>query len=177
MSGPNGTNDNLLVLDRDQYTVSPARAWKQKVTHLLKLPNTGLILEARRPDVGALILNSTDGTIPVGLRNMMIKKQFGNPQGQQGQVTWEPSADDLIGVLNLRKLILKAAFVNPVIVDSDPDYDAGEILFEDIDPLDVEYMLSWASPAEVAVGQRFPGEHVPGVDDTSDSGEVRPASE
>lgn len=155
MSEKNGSGSNGALV------VSPASEWRKRATEVLTLPS-GLVMEARRPNVNALILNTSDGSIPTGLRNMVAKQLA---SGRDGLTEWKPdSVDDLVGVVAFMDVVVKACFVNPVIVtDREPDYDRGEISFDDVSQIDRDFLYNWASPAEVAAAQRFPEQQVPDV--------------
>lgn len=140
---------------------SPASEWRKRATDILTLPS-GLVMEARRPDVAALILNTSDGSIPTGMRNMVARQLSG---ANNGRGAWQPEdINDLAGVVAFKNMVVKTCFVAPVIVEGrEPDYDAGEIAFDDVNQTDREFIFDWASPPEVAVAQRFPEQQVPDV--------------
>jgi hypothetical protein len=55
-------------------------------------------------------------------------------------------------------MIVAAAFVWPLVVDKNPQYAAGEIVIEDLQPEDRAWVFQWALPqeAELKAAQTFP---------------------
>lgn len=157
---------------KKQLKASPASSWKKK-TRFIELPS-GLIVEVQDVDLKSLIMSGKSGNAPDILTAdvmEMIQGYSGHDENQQ--IEFDLSDTDI--VIPFIERLIRAVMVSPKIVDSDPDYDNGEILFSDMD-LEQEVIFIFEqlmSGVELAAAQRFrqrqdevvvavqPGEDVP----------------
>lgn len=119
-----------------KLTATPAAKWK-RTTETVQLPS-GNIAELKRPNTISLIME--DDNIPDQLTNFVLGKINGGPDGTINAENRKP-------VMQLARLVAKEAFVNPRIVEGEPDYDAGEIAITDVDDFDLFAVLEWAVSA------------------------------
>lgn len=119
-----------------KLTVTPAAGWKRK-TEAVQLPS-GNVAELKRPNAISLIME--DDNIPDQLTNFVLGRINGTPDGTIGVENRKP-------VMMLARLVAQEAFVNPRIVEGEPDYDNGEISISDVDDFDLFAVLEWAVSA------------------------------
>lgn len=142
------------------FTVSPPNEWRRRAVMQVTLPN-GLNVELRRPNMQALVLNAKKGDVPHGLRNQIILQlQGGNPDEIP---EWKPGEreEELPELDNFMRTVVKAAFVNPVIVDA-PDESASDpyqIAYEWLDAGTVNevFALVMSGPGAVGVTEEADG--------------------
>lgn len=130
-------------------------------TEIVTLPNSGVEVELRKPDIPRLVMESAEGDIPEYLTATVLA---GFRSGKQTQIDFEPTAADLPRLNRLLDIVVRAALVWPRIVTSDPDYEAGQILITDLDTNDRMFIFQWSMPEAGQAAQRFRGEqngHVP----------------
>lgn len=118
----------------------------------LTLPS-GLTVEVRRPDTGRLVMESETGVIPTFLVNQVIGRLVGKAINETTE--WIPTQDDLPGLNRFMDMVVKAALVWPVIVTSNPDYEAGQIVMSDLSEEDRSTLFVWGLPGGSAAVQRF----------------------
>jgi hypothetical protein len=131
-----------------QLQVTPAAQWKKSI--LAELPS-GMVAELRR--VSAIQMVMDDGSIPDDLYGYMLQAADGSLN--ENDIKNDPKA--LKGYFMLQMKVVKAAFVSPKIVDENPNYDAGEILLDDIEDADLQFVANWAMQGgdEKAALKRF----------------------
>lgn len=117
----------------------------------LTLPS-GLVVEVRRPDIARLVMESKDGSVPAFLTQQVVAGLSGKVQNTKA---WDPSTEDLSTMSRFMDMVVKAALVWPVIVQGEPDYDAGQISIADLGQDDRSFLFGWAMPNENAAAARF----------------------
>lgn len=118
-------------------TVSPASSWK-RITEEHTLPS-GRVVELRPIDPIEVVMSS--GNVPGNLSSFIAKSM----SGKAAALNLE--AQDAAFMPELAARVCKAAFINPRIVDHEPDYEAGEIELADIPFVDKMDVFSWAFSA------------------------------
>jgi len=110
--------------------------------------SSGLEVEVRKPDISTLVLkNQGSGSVPTPITNMVVASIAGvEPQ------PLEFASEDLPALASFISLTVRAALVWPVIVDENPDYEAGEILLDDLTMAEKMDIQHFAMP-EAAVQQ------------------------
>ncbi len=111
------------------------------------------------------------GNIPDSLSETLSSQISGKTK------TWQPRANEMAGMVELIDTIAKAAFVAPVVVASDPDYEAGEIALSDIDDTDKFFILGWALGDGAQAAERFPAQPNASLPPAPDGESLRDASE
>jgi hypothetical protein len=141
--------------------VTPASAW-EKQTELVELPS-GKVAELQRPDMIDMVLR--DGSIPDSLASLVVESITTGARTE-----WKPTTDELPGIANLLDTLCKACFVYPRVVESEPDYDAGEIALKDVKSIDRMWLMSWAMDGgeEASAARNFSGKQVRNVHPVSD---------
>lgn len=131
-----------------------AAAWKRSDTVVLP---SGLEAELVMPDVSRLVMESTDGQIPTGLKNEVLLSIRKGQQGKEHVIDWQPTEDDLPALSRFMCMVVRAAFAWPRIVPDGvhPNYDAGEISMNDVRPKDFQFVFKRSMPEEAAPAQRF----------------------
>lgn len=124
------------------FKVTPPQAWRDQAIMQVTLGN-GMNVELRRPNIMAVVFNGKSGDVPHGLRQQLIDQLQGKPVEQV--MAWQPgqSEDDLPQLGSFMETVVRAAFVNPVIVD-DPDMKAK-------DP----YQIAYAWLDDATIGEVF----------------------
>lgn len=106
------------------FTVTPPNEWRKRSIMQVTLSN-GLNVELRQPNLMGIVLNSRKGDVPHGLRQqIMLQLQGASPQDIPA---WSPgqSEDELSELNTFMETVIRAAFVNPIIVE-DPDLNAKD---------------------------------------------------
>lgn len=123
-----------------------AAAFKRTQTLTL---SSGQEVEVRKPDIARLIMkHQGTANVPQPLTNMVLA----SIEGKQAD-TPTFGAADLPALAAFTELVVRAALVWPRIVDTNPNYDAGEILLDDLTAEERAEIQKWAMPeAAVADG-------------------------
>lgn len=120
-------------------------------TEEIQLPS-GLSVEVRRPDISRLVMESKDGSVPAFLQQQVIAGLQGKAETVEA---WDPSKEDLSTMSRFMDMVVRAALVWPVIVEGEPDYDAGQISINDLEQADRTFLFGWAMPDSNAAAGRF----------------------
>lgn len=154
-----------------------AESFKRSETHVL--PKSELEVELRKPDAGRLLAQKAK-SVPQLLTPMVMDLIEGKvSQDAFNEQITTSTVDNMAFMTAFQDIIVAAAFVWPVVVDKNPNYAAGEIVIEDLQPEDRAWVFQWALPqeAELASAQTFriqPGQPVA----TAPNGKkLRPTSE
>lgn len=124
-----------------------------KRTETLTLPS-GLEIEAKKPDIERLVMESDDKTVP-----QFLTSQVANSLGTVGTFTkTEPEAEQvaLNKLSRFMDVIVRASVVWPEIVDSNPDYENGQILITDLVSGDRQFIFTWGMPQQQQAVATFP---------------------
>lgn len=122
-----------------------------KRTEEVQLPS-GLTVEVRKPDISRLVMESKDGSVPAFLQQQVVAGLAGKAETVDD---WDPSKEDLATMSRFMDMVVRAALVWPVIVDGNPDYDAGQISLHDLEQADRTFLFGWAMPDSNAAAGRF----------------------
>jgi hypothetical protein len=134
-------------------TTTPRSAAAFKKAQTVTLPS-GLEVELRRPDAERIIMQNA-GILPASLTGEMTSLL----NGKRAPRT-EIAADELPQWSVYIDMMIRAALVWPKIVtDRLPDYEAGEIAQEDLEPQDRAFIYEWTMPQgvrdQLAAAARF----------------------
>lgn len=130
----------------------------------LALPS-GLVVEVRKPDISRLVMESKDGSVPAFVVGQIIDQLTGKGATVSD---WKPTADDLPVLSRFMDLVVRAALVWPVVVDGQPDYEAGQISIRDFDEQDRAALFAYGVPGQAAAVARFREKPDGGVESVSD---------
>lgn len=123
------------MTDAKPLQVTPANQWRKTI--LAELPS-GAVAELQR--VSAIQTVTQDGSIPDDLYNYMLKAADGSLS--ESDVTENPQA--IQAFFLMQQQVVKAAFVNPRVLDQGADYDKGEINLNDVMDEDLTFVAQWA---------------------------------
>lgn len=136
--------------------------------------STGQEVEVRKPDIARLVMkHQGTANVPQPLTNMVLASLDSKPTPA---LTF--TAADLPSLAAFTELVIKAALVWPCVVDADPDYEAGEILLDDLTPAERAEIQAWAMPeaAQADGAATFPEEQNGRVESAPSGKRVRAAS-
>jgi hypothetical protein len=121
--------------------IRSAAAFKKVVT--VTLPS-GLQADLRRPDPERIIMQNS-GIMPASLTGELAATLNGKRSAPKAI-----TAEELPQWYTYIDMMIRAALVWPkIVIDRAPDYDAGEIAQEDLEPQDRAYIYQWAMPQGV----------------------------
>lgn len=150
-----------------------------KRTETLTLPS-GKTVEARKPNIKRLVLHSPKGEVPEFLTQIVLSGLNGKPVNPLEGID-SMSDDDklktLAGLDDFTELIVRTSLVSPRVVKDNPDYDAGEIAFDDLTDEDAAFIATWGMPKDAQAAEAFREGQTSGVALTSDVPTVQPATE
>ena len=135
-----------------------ASAWKKNSEAVLVEFPSGLQAQMTRPSVMSL-MTSDKNEIPDTFFNLLIEAQQGGKNPTEGMGGSE--FREFMQTLDMLAVQLaKIHFVNPRVVESNPDYENGEISVADVkamDPFDKQYLTNWGMNGgdHVVLLQRF----------------------
>jgi hypothetical protein len=132
-----------MELDQKSVATTAKRsAAAFRKTEVVTLPS-GLEVEARKPDVLRLIVETPDENVPTYL---IEKFSAGQTAGVEEADTMPPvmNKDELRKMSLFMDIVVKAAIVWPVIVDHPQAED--EIAISDLDMADRQHVFMWAMP-------------------------------
>jgi len=158
---------------KNTLKATPASAWKPK-TLFIELP-TGKVVEVRDVDMQTLVMSSQTGDVPDILTPEVA--QLLEVAASKGQTEFD--FKDAPTLIPFVKNVVIAVMVSPAIVNSEPDYDNGEILFSDMDFQQevVPIFERLMNTMELATAQRFrPGQDAD-MDDIQTGEDVRTVAE
>lgn len=116
-----------------------------KRSEKLLLPS-GLKVEARKPDPARLVMaNANNGNVPMPLVTHMNAVANGKVKADKAPAIVLSEAD-MPALAKFMDLIVRAAMVWPVVVEINPDYEAGQIVMEDLSAEDRKFIYDWAMP-------------------------------
>jgi len=128
-----------------------AAAFKRAET--VTLPKSGLEVELCKPNVARIMMKKENlAHLPASLQNQ-LQQSINGKTTDLGAATL--GIEDLPGFADFMDMIVRGAFVWPEVVDSHPDYDAGQIALTDLEPEDFQYVYNWAMPGEAQAASRF----------------------
>jgi len=153
--------------DSNGLQVTPAAQWQRK-TEIIGLPS-GKVAEVQPLSMMSLILGDTAGDVP----DMITAQVIAQFAGKETPSQLEINKSELPRMGAFIKRIVVASMVNPRIVEN-PDYNNGEIAYDDVSDEDREFLMGRAMPArELATAERFrPGPDAI-VESGSNGGKVR----
>lgn len=154
--------------------IRSAAAFKRIETHTLP---SGLEADLRRPDAERIVMENA-GKLPQPLVARIVAQLNGKPIKDAVEI----SAKDLPQWYTYIDMMVRAALVWPKIVtERAPDYDAGEIAQDDLDPLDRAWIYQWAMPQgvreQIAAAAAFRQQQTKPVPAGPDGEEVRQEAE
>jgi hypothetical protein len=134
-------------------TTTPRSAAAFKKAQTVTLPS-GLEVELRRPDAERIIMQNA-GILPASLTGEMTSLLNGK-RAPRTEIT----ADELPQWYTYIDMMIRSALVWPKIVtDRLPNYEAGEIAQEDLEPIDRAFIYEWTMPQgvrdQLAAAARF----------------------
>lgn len=154
-----------------------ARAFKK--TEILTLPDCGQQVEVRKPNIKRLVLHSPKGKVPEFLTSIVLSGLNGstsNPLESLNTLPDDEKIKALAGLDDFTALVVEAALINPRISQSEqPDYENGEIAYEDLSDEDAAFIAAWGMPKDAQVAQTFPAGQSSSMESTSDVPSVSPA--
>lgn len=156
---------------------SNALAFKKST--ILKLPDSGLEVEVRKPNIKRLVLHSPKGKVPEFLTGIVLSGLNGksdNPINKINDLPDDKKLEALAGLDDFTALVVEAALISPRISHSEePDYDNGEIAYEDLSDTDTAFILAWGMPKDVQVATTFSEGQSSDVEPIPDVPPVQPA--
>lgn len=153
--------------DLNELKVTPASEWKRNA-QMVTLPS-GNVAEIRVVGMISLILSDESGDVPDLITAQLIAQLSGKPA--QSQIVVDKSELPRMG--GFIKRIAVASMVNPRIAEN-PDYDAGEIAYDDLSDEDKMFLLNLAMPTkEMATAERFRKGQAAVVEPGANGAEVR----
>lgn len=130
--------------------VSSAADFKP-VEQLLKLPS-GLVVKVKDVDVASLIMSADDGEIPDWLGNQVVD-MFTGKSGKPKNVPIDKK--NLPGIMAMINTFVRAAVVEPIIVRSGANYEAGQINQDDLKIDDRVHIFQLILPEELKAAETF----------------------
>jgi hypothetical protein len=145
--------------------VTPAALWKP-VTFEEVLPS-GKVARLKKPDIVGLVMSSDNGDVPDWLTGMVAREITGEHRDVE-MFTGNDSEDRkrLAGLGTFMEKLVRLAFVEPRIAPAsrEPDYEAGEIAYSDLDSTDKMWVMNWSMPRGRDAAEAFPAEQAGRVD-------------
>ena len=126
-------------------TVSNAQAFRKKKLEydegtIIELPS-GLVVKVKRPSVPHMI---KAGRLPASLAAAQFRMQTSNS---------EASDKDIERLYQLQLKIVELTLIEPKVTSQNPDYEAGEISIEDIEPTDCDAIYAWVNGGDEALSR------------------------
>lgn len=147
-------------------------------TETITLPVSGQEVQVRRPDPSLLVMQHADtGDVPQPITDQVLA-MIASGGKVQAAATWAVERKDLPVLLRFINLIVRAALVWPTVVEADPDYEAGQIVMDDLVEVDRLFIYQWAWPeGAMNAAQSFRPEQNGHVEPAQPEPEVQPATE
>lgn len=127
-----------------KLAVSSAQAFRKKKLdydegEVISLPS-GLVVKVKRPSVPHMI---KAGRLPASLAAAQFRMQTSQN---------EASDKDVERIYQLQLKIVELALIEPKVAQA-PDYDAGEISIDDIEPTDCDAIYAWVNGGDEALSK------------------------
>lgn len=157
-----------------------SNAHEFKKSTVLTLPDSGLEVELRKPNIKRLVLHSPKGKVPEFLTSLVLSGLNGdggkNPLTNLSELSDDKKLEALAGLDDFTALVVEASLINPRISQSEvPDYGNGEIAYEDLSDTDTAFIAAWGMPKDAQAAQTFSQGQSSSMESVSDVQAVQPA--